>query len=198
VVFDIWELEKARHDMGHDLKLENKQDDPLQWNKSKIIFCDLDGVLVDFCEGVRMIFLKQPHEIPANTLWPRLARIPNFYTNLPWMEDGRRLWDSIKHLNPTILTAAPRGSWAKSQKIEWVRRNLGPDVPVIVTTGEKQKHCPPANPYAILIDDRRKCCKPWEEAGGTAIMHKNTEETIRALVELGVSIDLSYTSSYHW
>ena len=103
-VLERWELEKMCVDMDHDLMLESSSRDS---SKNRLIFCDLDGVLVDFCEGIKMIFAKPPSEIPANILWSRLAKTPRFYTNLPWMRDGRRLWESIKHLNPTIITTAP-------------------------------------------------------------------------------------------
>jgi hypothetical protein len=38
-------------------------------------------------------------------------------TNLPWMPDGRNLWDHIKEFEPVILTGIPRGNWASSQKV---------------------------------------------------------------------------------
>jgi hypothetical protein len=186
-VLEKRELKRICMNIDHDLNLETHQGDLPVTNETRLIFCDLDGVLVEFCEGVRCIFSKHPQEIPANVLWSRLAKTPNFYTNLPWMRDGKKLWESIKHLNPTIITAPPRGSWARIQKMEWVRVNLGSEAPVIATT-EKQKYCPTTNPPAILTDDRIKWAKPWEEAGGTSILHENTDKTIRALTELGVEV----------
>jgi hypothetical protein len=187
VVRETWEFKKIRLNISNDLLHEANHGELPSPTGRRVIFCDLDGVLADFCEGVRRIFSKKPEEIPPSTLWSVLAKTPHFYSNLPWMSDGKTLWDSIKHLEPTIITAAPRGSWATKQKIEWVRKNLGPEVPVIVTT-EKHKYCPIASPEAILIDDMMKWCKPWEEAGGTAIIHENTSKTLKALMDLGVNI----------
>ena len=57
------------------------------------IFCDLDGVLVDFDAGVQKLFKnKKAAEISPKVLWPKLATTPGFYEDLPWMHDGRRLW----------------------------------------------------------------------------------------------------------
>jgi len=151
------------------------------------IFCDLDGVLADFEEGVRKIFRKEVKTIPNNQLWSTLARQQNFYGELPWMKDGKLLWEGIKHLKPTIITAAPRGSWAGGQKREWVRRHLGEDIRIIIST-RKFEHCPPNPPMAILIDDRRSNCEAWEVAGGISIFHESTLETIERLQELGCDV----------
>jgi len=147
------------------------------------IFCDLDGVLVDFEKGVQQLFGKPIKNIPNKQLWSTAARIPGFYSNLPWMEQGRQLWDQLKHLAPTILTAAPIGSWAEGQKRCWVDRELGKEVPMIVST-KKFEHCPSGYPPAILIDDRLIHCEAWETVGGIAILHRDTNETLEKLREI--------------
>ena len=152
------------------------------------IFCDLDGVLADFEEGVRRVFRKEPRTISPTQLWTVLAVTPEFYTNLPWMKGGERLWEAIKGHDPVIITAAPRGSWAGEQKREWVRRHLGPWVEVIVTT-RKYEHCPPVRPAPILIDDRMIHCQSWQSVGGEYIKHEDVDDTIRQLHRLGVTMD---------
>jgi hypothetical protein len=152
------------------------------------IFCDLDGVLVDFEEGIRRIFQKLPNEIPKKTMWSTVAKIPGFYADLPWMKDGKTLWEAIKDFNPTILTAAPKGSWAERQKREWVTRELGEHIPMIVST-KKYEHCPPSIPPAILIDDRVSHCTEWVEAGGIAVVHTSTKETLYSLAKIGILIN---------
>jgi len=146
------------------------------------IFCDLDGVLVDFEAGIKKIFKKLPNEIPKKVMWATVAKVRGFYANLPWMKDGKELWESIKRFNPIILTAAPKGSWAEKQKREWVNRELGAQVRMIVST-TKYEHCPPSIPPAILIDDRNSHCENWTRAGGNAILHSSATATIGRLTE---------------
>jgi len=148
------------------------------------LYCDLDGVLVDFEKGASAMFGKPIQEVPPKQLWSTAARTPGFYSNLPWMPDGKELWSAIKHLNPTILTAAPKGSWAEKQKREWVDRELGADVKMIVST-KKFEHCPQGVPIPILIDDRMIHCEAWQLAGGISIFHNDTKTTIQRLLELG-------------
>jgi len=148
------------------------------------LYCDLDGVLVDFEKGASAIFGKRIQEVPPKRLWSTAARTPGFYSNLPWMPDGKELWSAIKHLNPTILTAAPKGSWAEKQKREWVDRELGAEMKMIVSTN-KFEHCPRGDPIPILIDDRMIHCEAWQLAGGIPIFHTDAKSTIQRLLELG-------------
>ena len=68
------------------------------------IFCDLDGVLVDFDAGVQKLFKnKKAAEISPKLLWPKLATTPGFYENLPWTSDGRQLWQ-VGLFDPFLLS----------------------------------------------------------------------------------------------
>ena len=175
-----------------DSKIEDVVETYDVWNeeqrqkKTKIareiqLFVDLDGVLVDFDAGVRKIFGKNPSEIAPKMMWPRLARTPGFYENLPWMRDGRELWEVVRPYNPTICTGVPIGSWAGPQKMNWCKRELGAMVPVITCKSrEKQLHC--QGPMSILIDDRREIGASWEEAGGVFIHHLDAENSIKLFI----------------
>jgi hypothetical protein len=131
------------------------------------------------------LFGRSVNEIPKRLLWITAVRTPDFYTNLPWTSDGKELWSYIKDLNPTILTAAPKGSWAEKQKRKWVDRELGEHVPMIVST-RKYEHCPPTTIPAILIDDKMIHCQAWEDAGGIAVLHQTARDTIEHLQDLGI------------
>jgi len=174
--------EDEEHDI-HDSYLEDQEK---RWKG--LIFCDLDGVLADFREGVREVFHQDFEEIPHEEVWSRLSTTPNFYSNLPWTKDGKQLWESLQPLKPTIISAAPKDSWAANQKIEWVKKNLGPEVKTVITT-QKQVYCQDTHPEIILIDDTIRWCKLWEDAGGTSILHADTKNTLLRLRELGVPID---------
>lgn len=82
----------------------------LQYN-SIHIFCDLDGVLTDFDRGVSNLFNgRQPSNISPKDMWPKLANSKyNFYSSLPWTEDGKLLWSYLMALSakpPATATAA--------------------------------------------------------------------------------------------
>ena len=69
------------------------------------IFCDLDGVLVDFDAGVQKLFKnKKAAEISPKILWSKLATTPGFYEHLPWTSDGRRLWQVLFEFDPFVLS----------------------------------------------------------------------------------------------
>ena len=176
-----------------DMKIEQVLETYDAWSeeqrlkKTKIfreiqLFVDLDGVLVDFDAGVRRIFGKNPAEIAPKVMWPRLARTAGFYENLPWMGDGKVLWEVLRPYNPTICTGVPIGLWAGPQKINWCKRELGEDIPVITCKSrEKYLHC--QGPMSILIDDRREIGASWENSGGVFIQHIDAESTVKLFTE---------------
>eukprot|EP00588_Corethron_pennatum_P010928 CAMPEP_0194266584 /NCGR_PEP_ID=MMETSP0169-20130528/1445_1 /TAXON_ID=218684 /ORGANISM="Corethron pennatum, Strain L29A3" /LENGTH=261 /DNA_ID=CAMNT_0039007303 /DNA_START=177 /DNA_END=962 /DNA_ORIENTATION=+ len=89
------------------------------------IYCDLDGVLVDFEKRVRELSGgKGPSDMPQNHLWATVARDETFYEHLPWTADGRDLWAAILPLRPDILTGVPMALKAREQKARWCRREL--------------------------------------------------------------------------
>jgi FMN phosphatase YigB (HAD superfamily) len=149
------------------------------------IFVDLDGVLVDFERGVREVTGKEAHEMPPHVMWRQLARTPDFYANLQWTADGRSLWDYVRHYDPIILTGLPMGNWARTQKLAWCARELGNAVPVVTCMSrhkarEAQAHLLDGT-RPLIIDDRESILESWEQMGGTFILHRSTEETVRAL-----------------
>jgi len=153
------------------------------------LFCDLDGVLADFNDGVYRIFKKNPAELKPQILWSRLATTPNFYANLNVMPNGQLLWDTIKDQNPVILTGCPSGQWAEPQKRLWVKEKLGESYQVITTKNQAQKCQHVINErdgkkvISILIDDREKAKQAWEENGGVFILYDDSN-MIDALQEL--------------
>jgi hypothetical protein len=137
--------------------------------ENRILFCDLDGVLADFAEGVKRKMGKYPDELDQKLMWSVLKRSKNFYENLPWMPEGKALWEKIKKYNPIILTGCPYGRWAETQKLNWCARELGINFKVIVChTKDKPKFCLYGS---ILIDDRAVIMKEWVEKGGKYLLY---------------------------
>jgi len=76
------------------------------------VYCDLDGVLVDFAHGISQVFGYDvpSHNIdalPRGLLWDKVAQAHAFFEHLPWCDGGRELWEAIAPLRPDILTGVP-------------------------------------------------------------------------------------------
>jgi len=168
---------------GHDYFLGNGENitDNLELRKilseklargslpNKIVFCDLDGVLADFEQGVVNRFKKRPDELKPGVMWGIINKSSTFFETLPWMPMGRELWDEIKQYDPIILTGIPRGSKAAEQKRRWCATELGPDIHVITCyTKDKPEFCVK---NSILIDDRFDNLNAWKSRGGKFILY---------------------------
>lgn len=104
---------------------------------------------------------------------------------MPWMQDGKELWAFIKPHKPTLITQVREERFGATahEKLIWINRELGADVPVIFTPDSRGKG-PFARPGDILIDDGHKHCEAWQGAGGTAILHRAAGTTIAQLCKL--------------
>ncbi len=100
-------------------------DDDKRLNRKVQVYCDLDGVLVDFAHGIKQIFdNRAPEEIPKPTMWEGVTSVDSFYENLPWTPDGKQLWTAIQPLSPDILTGVPYYVNSRREKVNWCRREL--------------------------------------------------------------------------
>jgi hypothetical protein len=151
------------------------------------IYCDLDGVLVDFDRGYEEltgITTQQADTKGVEAFWaPLTSAGAKFWITLKWMPDGKQLWNYIEKYKPTLLSAPSREESSKLGKRVWVKREL-PNATLVLRSAERKKEF--ANPNSILIDDREKNIKQWEDAGGIGIFHTNTANTIKQLKELGL------------
>ncbi|OQX28515.1 MAG: hypothetical protein B0D92_08480 [Spirochaeta sp. LUC14_002_19_P3] len=160
------------------------------------LFIDLDGVLADFDAGVKQATGLLPGELPPSRMWPILAKTPGFYDKLPWMSDGRELWEAVRNFSPAILTGLPMGQWAEGQKRSWCARELGFSIPVITGLSRKKAELAYSwlenhgitNKIPVLVDDRLKLQESWESYGGTFIYHLNTQSSLVGLRELGYPV----------
>jgi len=156
------------------------------------LFLDADGVLADFDAGAQQLLGMKPKAFIAKygrgAFWKRLANAKNFYGSLPQMPDARRLFDAVKHLDPTILTGLPLGKWAAPQKVEWAAEHF-PGVPIITCmAADKHKHMHPGD---VLVDDREKHRAAYEAAGVVFVHHKNAEDSLRQLAKIFPSLKAS-------
>jgi 5'(3')-deoxyribonucleotidase len=154
------------------------------------LFLDADGVLADFDKGARRLLGMVPREYERKhgrgAFWKRLAQAKNFYGTLPEMPDARLLFDSVKHLEPTILTGLPLGNWAAPQKVEWAAEHF-PGVPIITCMArDKHKHMHTGD---VLVDDRENHRGAYEAAGVVFVHHRNARDTLRKLAAIFPSVE---------
>jgi 5'(3')-deoxyribonucleotidase len=148
------------------------------------IFCDLDGVIIDFNQGYKdltNITLDKSEHRSDSKFWEPIEKAGyDFWVNLKWMSDGHILWNFISPYNPTILSAPSRQVESRIGKHDWVNREL-PGTPLILRSAKHKKDF--AAPDAILIDDRPENIEGWIQEGGIGILHTSAEETINELIK---------------
>jgi hypothetical protein len=152
------------------------------------IYCDMDGVLVDFNKGY---FKLTGHKLDGTyrtdeRFWDPINEAGyDFWINLKWMSDGRKLWSYIEKFNPELLSAPSRQPDSRIAKHDWVKREL-PGVHLTLRSAKNKKEF--ASPTSILIDDREDNINDWIGAGGIGILHKSAKDTIRQLKDLNDEI----------
>jgi predicted kinase len=175
------------------------QSDTLDSAKSKIamlaeaqqqykVYCDMDGVIVDFERGYNELTGKETPGVDStydkDDFWSAITKAgAKFWANLNWISDGQQLWSYIKQYNPKLLTAPSREESSRTGKLAWVDKNI-PNTHVIFKQAKDKKDL--AEPNAILIDDRKDNIQQWIDAGGIGIRHTSTESTIKQLQKLGL------------
>ena len=191
------------------LLLENWREN-LKENQEYQIYCDMDGVLVDFEQGAVDYITEKIKAGEAEDLRLAIKReyitkgdlsgvgknkdvraymreqlkdAADFWENLSWLPDGPALWGAISPYDPNILTT-PMGYGSEIGKQAWIDKNLKPLPQKVFMSDEKYKW---ANKNSILIDDWEKNTIPWEDHGGIAIIHADgsLEKTLSRLRELG-------------
>ena len=187
-ILDIW---RSR---GKALSLpviENKGKVMENVNEQKYtIYCDMDGVLVDFDKQ----FEKASGGIPPREYEDKNGKeafwnlIDNengvgFWVGMPWMPNGKQLWEYIKPNNPMLLSSPSRSESSRLGKRLWVRNNL-PGTKLILANSYNKKNYADSN--NILIDDRPSNVDQWKAAGGIGILFISTSQTIEELKKLGL------------
>lgn len=166
-----------------------------QKNNPYIIYCDLDGVLVDFDKGYEELTGKPTHHADVQDkqeFWNELYRglkskkisEKEYWEKLEWMPDGKLLYSYIKQYNPFILTAPSRNPESKIGKTEWVTKNLTGYKELLFAAAYKKPEYSQKN--HILIDDRKQTIDSWIEKGGIGIHHTSALSTIKELKKLSI------------
>lgn len=150
-----------------------------------MIFCDMDGVLVDFDESFKAKYGAYPYLIPKEQLWKIVNSTPNYWVNLPEQKDAQILIRFLEKHGFEILTGLPHDGFDKAnvEKRQWIKEHIGPYIKInCCLSKDKQNYIKDKD---ILIDDREPNIERWIEHGGIGILHKSAEDTISQLQQLG-------------
>lgn len=158
------------------------------------LFVDLDGVLVDWAKGIEDLTGAPYGSMPKNQMWKAIGAAvkagKRVWYDLDPTPDAFELWNYVKGYDPVILTAYATSVKSSAQdKVDWVRKHLGPKVETITVPGWMHK-AEYVAPNHILIDDDQHGSKPvvesWIRSGGIGIVHTSAADTIKQLKELGL------------
>ena len=160
----------------------------LKWK----IYCDMDGVLVDFNKRFGELSAWGPKKfIDKNGLdkfWELIdGRGVGFWVGMDWMEDGKELLGLLKeNFEVELLSSPSRAENSRLGKHLWVRNHkLGVKLNLAYSHNKKKY----AAPNHILIDDRKDNIKEWESKGGVGILHTSTKNTIECLRKKGILLN---------
>ena len=182
---------------GRFIVLKRKNNEVMNEEKEKSkyrIFCDMDGVLVDFDKGyedLTGLHTKHVDVQDSNDFWNKFREglkeknIGEFeyWSRLDWMPDGKELWNYIKQYNPYVLTAPSRDPQSREGKRAWAERLDNMKNIYFKAAAFKSEY---AAPNRILIDDRADTIDRWKKNGGIGILHTSTQDTIEQLKKLGL------------
>ena len=177
------------NEFAHEFAKSVRESIPTDNKKPKYdIFLDLDGVLADFDTHFQTISGGIPPTEYESTygkskFWDLIGEHGSeWWVNIPWMKDGDELYNYVKKYKPQILTTPSRSQDSRLGKEQWAKNHTsGVRVNFSFDKGE---FAMPGN--SILIDDKEKNIKSFENAGGIGILHKNTKNTINQLQILGL------------
>ena len=161
-----------------------------------IIFCDMDGVLVDFDKGYEDLTGKSTKHVDVqdkdifwdtfkDSLKEKGMSEYEYWVKVDWEKGGPMLWNYIKPYNPYILTAPSLNPESRQGKRDWVTRLDGMKNIYFRKAADKADL---SGKNKILIDDRADTIERWNAKGGIGILHdpKNPQSTIKKLKELGL------------
>jgi len=160
-----------------------------------IIFCDMDGVLVDFDKGYHQLTGKHTHHADVqvkkefwkafnNAISSQNTSEFKYWSELEWMPDGKQLWGYIRKYNPYILTAPTFNPESKEGKSLWVTKHLDNVRKLYFKSSTTKSEYSRKN--RILIDDRASTIDDWNARGGIGILHVSAQDTIQQLKQLGL------------
>ena len=153
------------------------------------LYCDMDGVLADFearfeqySDGLTTNEYRDKYGI--SEFW-KLVNDGGvgFWVGIPWMPDGKELYDYIKPNLYSLLSAPSSENSSRLGKRLWVKNKIPGTKLILASAKNKQNY---SEEGAILIDDRADTIREWDLQGGIGILHVSAANTIQQLKQLGL------------
>ncbi len=157
--------------------------------KAYQIYCDMDGVLVDFIDGImrELNLTREPYQDEIDTFLSTMyGSSKEFWSSLEWMPEGKQIWNVLKDLNTEILSACPNDckmqpSVERGKRI-WCKKNLKKTTGINITTRRGKMRF--VGDKTILIDDYIKNVNEWKAKGGIGIHHRSARATLSELKKI--------------
>ena len=162
----------------------------LNSNKKIHIYLDMDGVLCNFNIPKDCII----EDDYIKTWYNVYNKYPNFWIDLPWLKEGKILYEYLINENSNIqlniLSAWLKGTkqltdWSIEGKKNWIKSHgLTKHIHSvnIVKRSDKYTFVDQSDKIiSILIDDYSKNINKWVEVGGIGILFKDHKDTIDKL-----------------
>jgi len=171
-------------------KVMREQEEEQTTEQQYQIYCDMDGVLTDFDTQFKELSGGvAPSDYEAKNgreaFWSLIAQGGvGYWVGMPWMPNGKQLWEYISKYNPIILSAPSKENESRLGKRLWVRNNLSPKPKLILASAANKPNYSTRN--KILIDDRADTISNWNTKGGIGILFKSTAQVIEELKKLGL------------
>ena len=150
------------------------------------IFVDLDGVLVNFrgqCEKFECI---DGNHVEWDTVH---SAGPEFWESMEWLPEGKELYRWLvklckqENIDLFVLTSVnyPDG---KVGKLNWLKNNTDFDKHHILITNLGKEKAYYADQNSALIDDFKKNCEAFADAGGYFVKYETPRQTKEELIAL--------------
>ena len=154
------------------------------------IYLDMDGVLFDVVKNIEKTTgrtIDQWTKLGRKQRWDPIIAKKDFWSDRPWLAEGKNLSAFVKKYNPHILSAYVEHAHDPNcipGKTKWAMKNTGitRDKINLVMRSQKKNY---ARPNTILIDDYDKNTKEFNQRGGIGITFKTASQTIAELKKLG-------------
>jgi len=152
------------------------------------LYCDMDGVLVDFEKRFEDTTGLSPNafrdKYGLDEFWKLIDdEGVRFWVGMPWMPDGKQLYDYIKPNLYSLLSSPSYDNSSRLGKRLWVKNNIPGTKLILAARKNKQDY---AKENSILIDDLKPTIDEWNAKGGIGILHTSAASTIKQLKELGL------------
>jgi len=144
---------------------------------NKLIFLDMDGVIVNLQEAVHQLhgfdvncaFHRRELGMTQEQLWSKTDTA--WWANLKWMEDGRTVLalceDAVGAENVVICTTPAEWPGAAEGKLRWIEQQIPNYARRFLLTPNKSWA---ANGRTLLIDDTEANVSDFHSAGGASLL----------------------------